>query len=136
VYPEPSCEAITQAGFPCQMPPMIGEDFCFAHHPDQRSAANDARKRGGERSRGSDTTPAPIDMDVGSPAGRMHMVEHVLRDTMLQANTPARSRALAALLRLAHDLDVQAEADQLQEQLRELHRLVDQQESQRGGYGY
>jgi hypothetical protein len=75
-------------------------------------------------------------MDVGSPAGRMRMVEHVLRDTMLQANTPARSRALAGLLRLAHDLDVQAEADQLQEQLAELVRLVDQQENQRGAYGY
>ncbi len=117
------------------MPPMIGEDFCFAHHPDQRSAANDARKRGGERSRGADASPAPIDLDVGSPAGRMHMVEHVLRDTMLQANTPARSRALAALVRLASDLDQQQEDAEIQDQLAELTRLVQEREKERG-FGY
>jgi hypothetical protein len=136
MFDEPSCESLNASGLPCMMRPLSGQPWCWSHHPDQRAARHDARIRGGQRSRGAGTSPVPDDLDVGSPAGRMHMVEHVLRDTMLQANTPARSRALAALLRLAHDLDVQAEADQLQEQLRELHRLVDQQESQRGGYGY
>jgi hypothetical protein len=129
------CEATTQAGFPCQMPPMVGETWCFAHHPDTRAAANDARKRGGERSRGADTSPVPDDLDVFTPGGRMHMVEHVLRDTMQQANTPARSRAVAALVRLASDMDQQAEEAEIQDQLAELTRLVQERERERG-FGY
>ncbi len=134
MFDEPSCEALNGAGFPCGMRPLTGEQWCWSHSPDRRAEANDARKRGGERSRGSDTTPAPIDLDVGSPAGRMHVLEHVLRDTMLQANCPARSRALAHLLRLAHDIDVQAEETEIREQLHELARLVDQAEKERRGY--
>ncbi len=136
MFDEPSCEALNGAGFPCGMRPMIGEPFCWSHHPDRRAEAHDARRRGGTRSRGSGTSPAPDDVDVASLPGRMQLVELVLRQTFEQANCPARSRALAALVRLANDMDVQAEADQLQEQLRELTRLVDQQEKQRGGYGY
>jgi hypothetical protein len=116
------------------MPPMIGEDYCFAHHPDTRAARHDARRKGGTHSRGAATSPVP-DLDVGSPAGRMHMVEHVLRDTMLQANTPARSRALAALVRLASDLDQQQEDAEIQDQLAELTRLVQEREKERG-FGY
>ncbi len=134
MYPEPQCHATTRSGLPCQMPPLVAEDFCFAHHPDTRAAANDARKRGGERSRGSDASPVPADLDVTSLPGRFELLELVLRDTMLQANTPARSRAVAALVRLAHTMDSEAEAVAMQEQLAELVRLVDQQEKERHGY--
>jgi hypothetical protein len=116
------------------MPPLVAEDYCFAHHPDTRAAANDARKRGGERSRGSDTTPAPIDLDVTSLPGRFELLEHVLRDTLQQPNCPARSRALAGLLRLANDMDVQAEETEIREQLQELTLLVDQRERENRGY--
>ncbi len=129
------CQATTRSGLPCMMPPMVGEEWCFSHHPDTRAAAHDARKRGGQRSRGADASPVPDDVDVGSAPGRMALVELTLRDTLAQPNCPARSRAVAYLVRLAHDMDLQAEAEQMQEQLAELHRLIDEQQ-QRGSYGY
>jgi hypothetical protein len=64
----------------------------------------------------------------------MELVGLAIIDTWQQANTPARSRALAALVRLASDMDQQAEAIEIAEQLRELHRLVDQQERENRGY--
>ncbi len=134
MHPEQMCEATTQAGFPCMMPPMIGERWCWSHSPDRRAEANDARKRGGQRSRGADTSPVPDDLDASNAPGRMELVGLAIRDTWQQANCPARSRALAHLLRLAHDLDSEAEAIEIAEQLRELHRLVDQQERENRGY--
>ncbi len=134
MFDEPSCEALNGAGFPCGMRPLTGEQWCWSHSPDRRAEANDARKRGGERSRGSGTTPAPDDVDVASLPGRMQLVELVLRQTFEQANTPARSRALAALVRLASDMDQQAEAIEIAEQLQALTLLVDQQERVNRGY--
>jgi hypothetical protein len=64
----------------------------------------------------------------------MQLVELVLRQTFEQANTPARSRALAALVRLASDMDQQAEAIEIAEQLQALTLLVDQQERVNRGY--
>ncbi len=129
-----SCEALNASGLPCMMRPMVGETWCFAHHPDQRAARNDARIKGGSHSRGSDTSPVPADLDASTAPGRMELVGLAIRDTWQQANCPARSRALAALLRLANDLDTEAEAIEIAEQLRELHRLVDQQERENRGY--
>ena len=126
------CEALTAAGLPCLMPAMVGEPWCWSHHPDQRAAANDARKRGGHHSRGADASPPPGDVDVGSLPGRMALVELGIRDTLLQPNTPARSRALGHLIRLAHDLDQQAESEEIREQIAELERLVDQREQNHG----
>jgi hypothetical protein len=116
------------------MRPLVGESFCWSHHPDRREAAHDARIRGGQRSRGADTTPAPIDLDLTSLPGRFELLEHVLRDTLQQPNCPARSRALAGLLRLANDMDQQAEAIEIAEQLQALTLLVEEKE--RGAYGY
>jgi hypothetical protein len=113
---------------------MVGERWCWSHSPDKRAEANDARKRGGENTRAQPTTPAPIDLDVTSLPGRFELLEHVLRDTLQQANTPARSKAVAALVRLAHTMDTEAEQIEIAEQLQELHRLVEEKE--RGGYGY
>jgi hypothetical protein len=135
MFDEPSCEALNASGLPCQMPPLIGESYCWSHSPDRRAEANDARKRGGERSRGSDASPAPDHVDVTSLPGRFEVLEHTLRDTMLQANTPARSRAVAALLRLAHDMDTAAEEAEIQEQIAELARMVQERETG-NGYGY
>ncbi len=134
MFNELSCEALNASGLPCQMRPMIGETWCFAHHPDTRAARNDARIKGGSHSRGADTSPVPADLDASTAPGRMELVGLAIRDTWQQANCPARSRALAGLLRLAHDLDSEAEAIEIAEQLRELHRLVDQQERANHGY--
>jgi hypothetical protein len=136
MFAESTCEALNASGLPCQMPPLTGEQWCWSHHPDRREAAHDARKRGGLHSRGSDTTPAPTELDVASLPGRFEVLEHTLRDTMQQPNTPARSRAVAALLRLAHDMDLQAEETEIREQLHELARLVERTETERGGYAY
>jgi hypothetical protein len=134
MFDEQSCESLTSAGFPCMMRPLTGERWCWSHSPDRRAEANDARRRGGENTRAQPASPAPIDLDVTSLPGRFELVELVLRDTMLQANTPARSRAVAALVRLAHTMDTEAEAAEMQEQLAELVRMVDQQEKERRGY--
>jgi hypothetical protein len=64
----------------------------------------------------------------------MELVAFALHQTFEQANTPARSRALAALVRLAHAMDQQAEAIEIAEQLQALTLLVDQQEKERRGY--
>ncbi len=133
MFPESSCEALNASGMPCSMPPLTGEQWCWSHHPDQRAARHDARIRGGQRSRGAATSPVP-DLDVFTPGGRMELVQNVIRDTWQQANTPARSRAVAALVRLASDMDQQQEEAEIAEQLRELHRLVDQQERVNRGY--
>ncbi len=134
MFDEPSCESLNASGLPCQMRPLTGQPWCWSHHPDQRAARHDARIWGGQRSRGSDASPAPADLDLTSLPGRFELLEMVLRDTMLQANCPARSRALAALLRLANDMDVQAEAIEIAEQLQALTLLVDQQERENRGY--
>jgi hypothetical protein len=116
------------------MPPLTGEQWCWSHSPDRRAEANDARRRGGQRSRGADTSPVAADLDASTAPGRMELVGLAIRDTWQQANCPARSRALAGLLRLAHDLDSEDEAIEIREQLAELVRLVDQQEKERHGY--
>jgi hypothetical protein len=134
MFDEPTCESLNGAGFPCGMRPMVGERWCWSHSPDKRAAANDARRKGGSHSRGAATSPAPDDVDVASLPGRMELVELGVRDTLMQQNTPARSRALAALLRLAHDFDVQAEEALIAEQLQELHRLVEERERENRGY--
>ncbi len=134
MFDEPTCESLNGAGFPCGMRPMIGEPFCWSHHPDRRAEAHDARIRGGQRSRGSDASPAPIDMDVASLPGRMELVAFALRQTFEQANTPARSRALAALVRLAHAMDTEAEQIEIAERLQELTRLVEERERENRGY--
>ncbi len=134
MFDEPSCESLNASGLPCGMRPLVGERWCWSHSPDQRSAANDARRKGGSRSRGSDASPVPDDLDVASLPGRMELVAFALHQTFEQANTPARSRALAALVRLAHTMDTEAEAAEMQEQLAELVRMVDQQEKERHGY--
>ncbi len=134
MFDEPSCEALNGAGFPCGMRPMVGEPYCWSHSPDRRAEAHDARRRGGQRSRGAATSPVPADLDASTAPGRMELVGLAIIDTWQQANTPARSRALAALVRLASDMDQQAEAIEIAEQLRELHRLVDQQERENRGY--
>ncbi len=134
MFDEPFCEALNGAGFPCGMRPLTGERWCWSHSPDKRAEAHDARRKGGSRSRGSDASPAPDDLDVTSLPGRFELVAFALRQTFEQANTPARSRALAALVRLAHTMDSEAEAAEMQEQLAELVRMVDQQEKERHGY--
>ncbi len=134
MFDEPSCEATTQAGYPCLMRPLVGESFCWSHHPDRREAACDARRKGGSHSRGSGTSPAPDDLDVASLPGRMELVAFALHQTFEQANTPARSRALAALVRLAHTMDTEAEEAEIREELQALTRLVDQAEKERRGY--
>jgi hypothetical protein len=131
MFDEPSCESLNGAGFPCGMRPLTGERWCWSHSPDQREAAHDARKRGGQRSRGADTTPVP-DLDVFTPGGRMELVQTVIHFTMQQANTAARSRALAALVRLASDMDQQQEEAEIQEQIAALTHMVQERERERG----
>jgi hypothetical protein len=65
----------------------------------------------------------------------MELVQNVIHSTLQQANTPARSRAVAALVRLASDMDQQAEDAEIQDQLAELTRLVQEREKERG-FGY
>jgi hypothetical protein len=64
----------------------------------------------------------------------MELVAFALHQTFEQANTPARSRALAALVRLAHTMDTEAEEAEIREELQALTRLVDQAEKERRGY--
>jgi hypothetical protein len=134
MFDEQSCEALNGAGFPCMMRPLTGERWCWSHSPDKRAAANDARRKGGSHSRGADTSPVPADLDASTAPGRMELVGLAIRDTWQQANCPARSRALAGLLRLAHDLDSEAEAIEIREELQALTLLVDQAEKERHGY--
>jgi hypothetical protein len=135
MFSEPMCEAITASGMPCLMRPLIGESYCWSHHPDRRAEAHDARRKGGQHSRGSGTNPPPDDMDVASLPGRMELVAITLRQTFEQPNTPARSKAVAALLRLANDMDVLAAEAEIEEQIAELARALQERENG-SGYGY
>ncbi len=130
----PFCEALNGAGFPCGMRPLTGEQWCWSHSPDRRAEANDARRRGGQRSRGADASPVP-DLDVFTPGGRMELVQNVIHSTLQQANTAARSRAVAALVRLAFDMDQQQEEIEIAAQVAELTRMVQEREKERG-FGY
>jgi hypothetical protein len=131
MFDEPSCESLNASGLPCMMRPLTGQPWCWSHHPDQRAARHDARRRGGERSRGADASPVP-DLDVFTPGGRMELVQNVIHSTMQQANTPARSRAVAALVRLAFDMDQQQEEIEIAAQVAELTRMVQERERERG----
>lgn len=42
------CQAVTKTGNACSMPPLRGQDYCMAHHPDHQEELKLARQKGAQ----------------------------------------------------------------------------------------
>ncbi len=113
------------------MPALTGSRYCWSHAPDKQEAAHDARKRGGDNTRAQPASPAPADLDLASPAGRMAVVEQAVQDCLGLRNSAQRGKTLALLVRLAFDMESAGEAAELRDQLDDLRRLADEQQQRR-----
>jgi hypothetical protein len=81
------------------MPPLDGARYCFAHDPRRGRERAQARKKGGHNRQ----TPAASDelrqaVELGDVAGIRRILTDVVADTLAQANSAQRSRAIGYLL--------------------------------------
>src|SRR5215208_4792671 len=99
-----SCHALNSRGEPCQMPAIGGTELCFAHNPSTVRARAAARRRGGEhRTTGAAGSTSGAEVSLRHVAAIQSQLEGVVRDTLAQPNSPARSRTIGYLLALALD---------------------------------
>lgn len=116
------------------MPPLKGEAWCFAHHPDLASDRLTAQKQGGRRNRAAGTVLTLAEDDSALPLelGDMKAVQGALnlvwRDTLRQENSGQRSRTLVAVALAAMKC---LEVGEYEERIRALEQAVSQQPTRR-----
>jgi hypothetical protein len=118
----PSCSATNASGDPCGMPPLEGSRFCFAHDPRRGKDRAQARKRGGHNRQ----TPGATDelreaVSLDDVAGIRRILTAVVADTIAQANSAQRSRAIGYLLGVALKA---LEVGELEERLEALEQRI------------
>ncbi len=116
------CRAETKTGRACQMAPLMGSEWCFAHDPHRTADRARARRRGGLNRR---TPKARVDV-LGVPRLRsvdavQDLLDGAVRDTLLQENSGQRSRALGYLAGLVLK---SLEVGQIENRLSELEDRV------------
>jgi hypothetical protein len=88
------CGAMTRGGRACQMPPLTGALYCFAHSPECAEQRAIARRIGGHR-RQQQERRAPSEMvSLRDPSAVLLLVEHVVADLGELENSTARARVL------------------------------------------
>ena len=84
------------------MAPLEGSPFCFIHDPRRGRERAQARKRGGHnRQTPAATAAAREAVSLGDVASIRRVLEDTVADTLAQANSAQRSRALGSLLGIA-----------------------------------
>lgn len=90
-----TCEATRKGGGQCQMPPLQGSRYCWAHDPAKGAERAKARSRGGKMATRPAGDPGPVELrDVASI---MALIETAVRDTLKLKNTVQRNRAIGQL---------------------------------------
>jgi len=102
---------------------MREHEFCFAHSPDHREEAGEARRLGGIRRRREHVVRGSYDVDgLESVAGIRRLLEIAVVDTLALENSIARSRTLGYLAtaasRLFRDVDVEDRVTALEQAVR------------------
>lgn len=94
-----TCAAVTRAGEPCSMPPLLGRDRCFAHSPSVAVERAAARKRGGAVHAAENAAGEVPSLRTAADVRRE--AELGLRDVKLLANSARKATALVSVLSLA-----------------------------------
>jgi hypothetical protein len=81
------------------MPPLGDSDFCWAHDPEQARERAEARRKGGKgrKTPGGGRTDVPP-QSLRSVEEIQLLLEETVRETLMQENSAARSRAVAVLV--------------------------------------
>ena len=100
------CASLNEREQPCGSPPLIEEIHCFMHSPSHRDAARKARSLGGQRRQKEQMTEVMFDLnDLMSLEGQERIYAIAVLDTLQLENSPARSRALVALIKTNLDMN-------------------------------
>ncbi len=120
---EKQCKALNEHGQPCGTPPIIGEAFCFWHHPDYERQAADARRAGGANRAREQTLKAVFDLTgVKTVEELQRVVEIALIGLMGLENSVGRNRALLSVASTGRAL---IETGELAEQVAQLKAVLE-----------
>jgi hypothetical protein len=86
------CRAITQGGWPCEAPPLRGQDFCRWHAP----WAKEASRRGGLAGRRSYPAPLPIKPAAELPGRPLTVRQRIWLTLYTTGGSPSFGNATAA----------------------------------------
>jgi len=119
------CTSLNKDDLPCGSPPLYEDVQCFMHSPKHREDAQKARSLGGQRRRKEQATQVIFDLnDLTSLEATDRIFEIVALDTLQLDNTPARSRALIALIKTKIDMNKHAD---LAQRIAELEEAIGQE---------
>ena len=104
------CQALNKQGRPCGAPPLREGSLCFAHAPETKEAAAEARRLGGRRRRREGTIKGAFDLEeIKTGAGLRRILEVALLDVFELENSVPRARTLAYLVSVAARVQEQTE---------------------------
>ena len=100
----------------CRMPPLKGEELCWAHSPDHAQEAQEARRLGGLRRKREATLSGAYDLDgIETVNDIRRVVEIATLDTLSMDNSVSRNRTLLYAAQTAlKALEVGEVADRLE----------------------
>ena len=83
------------SGEACRMPPLKGEEFCWAHSPEHAQEAQEARRLGGLRRKREATLSSAYDLEgLETVSDIRRVVEIATLDTLGMDNSVSRNRTL------------------------------------------
>jgi hypothetical protein len=119
------CDSLNEQGQPCGTPPLVDEALCLWHSPNHREAAQKARSAGGRRRQKEQMTEVIFDLnDLASLEGQERLYVITVLDTLQLENSPARTRALTALMKTNIDMNQHVE---FARRIAELEEAIDQE---------
>lgn len=115
------CNSLNEQEQPCGNWPITDETVCFWHSPNHQEAARQARVLGGRRRRTEQVTQVVFDLnDLTSLETLDRIFAIATLDTLQLENSPARSRALIALMKTKLDMNKHTDLDRRIAELQEV----------------
>src|SRR5687767_14949494 len=116
------CTAKRTDGQPCGMHPMVDSEFCWAHDPDNATAAAEARRMGGLRRKKEGTVASAFDFaGLDDVHDIRRLIEIAVLDMLTLENSIQRGRVLAYLAQTALKAK---EVGEVQDRLQTLEEFV------------
>lgn len=93
------CKALTEAGEPCQAPPLQNQDYCFYHSPDHADEVRAAGVKGGKARHGrkAGTVWEGGEVKIETVQDVLDYLVIALADTLRLENSLQRSRVISDL---------------------------------------
>ena len=114
-----TCNARNEAGDPCRAAPLVDNEFCFAHSPEQVTEMQEARRLGGLRRRRERTVAGAYEVDaLETVAGIRRILEIATLDALGLEQSTARIRLLIAAAQALRGLLETGELEEMVEQFR------------------